>query len=79
MAAERLLTRRVCCFLAGIYGGSLTETTLSQISVHGCVLAGVFLGFGYMNRVEDCDMSVNGVGLVSTPITILAGLWLALG
>ena len=41
------------------------------------MLAGVFLGFGYMNRVEDCDMSVNGVGLVSP--TILAGLWLALG
>ena len=59
------MTRASLLLLAGIYGGSLIETTLSQISVHGCVLAGVFLGFGYMNRVEDCDMSYNGVGLVS--------------
>ena len=39
------------------------------------MLAGVFLGFGYMNRVEDCDMSVNGVGLVS-PRSLPGSGWL---
>ena len=52
----------------GIYAASITRSNFKNVAVKFLGVttgAGVFLGFGWCNRIEDCDLSENaGVGLL---------------
>lgn len=52
----------------GIYAAAITRSVFRNVATKfmgGDAGAGIFLGFGWCNRIEDCDLSENaGVGLV---------------
>ena len=49
--------------LHGVLAPSLIESTFQRVTVQYCLLAGIYIGQGYTNTLDDCTLLANGVQL----------------